>query len=434
VAMVKVPSVDTFRSRLATHLEDNAEQIVDAISSAMFADLGPYQQLGTPGEVERFRAHIRTILLAFRRMVAGEQPFSPSDLAELHLTGGLRARQGIPLEAVTESLEIATRVMWRFVRAGVQALSAHPHDEPGLGDAAAAVADLALETRDFTHELSAALVTGFRMEREHGGSGRAHATADLVDDIIEARWGNGRRVRQVARSLGYEIVEPVVLALLATPDPAATGELDGIVAEVGAVLPLALASRVRMVPSAHLVIVVPRAEGVDCDWVRTSLAASPLARRAIVLVDEEARGLEAAPKAYRELASDLAAARVMANGAGVLSPRETDLLRLLRSLPLVSRLDFVRRVLGPVLDLPSNKSAEVINTLHAYFRGRGRLDETAADLQLHRNSFRYRLDRAQALLGVSFRDGADRLKVEVALALHELTRHEAGLLDQTVSS
>lgn len=434
MAMVELTHLDPFRSRLATHLEGCAEEMVDAISSAMFADLGPYQQLAGPGEVDRLRANIRGVLVAFRRLVAGLDPFSAAELRQLHETGARRAQQGIPLDAVTESVEIALRVTWRFVRDSAHILTAPSASNRVDGaDAAASVADLAVETRDFMHELTAALVSGYRMEREHGNSGRAQAAADLAGEILDGRWGNSRRLRQAGRALGYEIAEPLVVALVAGLDPTLPPD-DSVVGEVAAALPSALVSRVRGAPGPHVAVLVPHAEGVDPAWVRATLEGSPVARRAVVFVDTEARSLSALPPAYQALVHELTAARVMAHGSGVVSPRDTELLRLLCGLPLAARLDFVRGVLGPILELAPAKATEVLNTLHAYFRGRGRLDETAADLQLHRNSFRYRLDRAQAVLGVSFRDGADRLKVEVALVLHELARREAALLDDEAGS
>lgn len=434
MAMLEVTHLDAFRARLATHLERSAEEMIDAISSAMFADLGPYQQLAGPGEVDRLRGNIRSVLVAFRRLVAGQDPLTAAELAQLNQTGARRAQQGIPLDAVTESVEIAMRVTWRFVRD-----SAHVLTAPSAGnridgaDAAAAVADLAVETRDFMHELVTALVTGYRMEREHGDSGRAQAAADLVSEILEGRWGNPRRLRQAGRALGYEIAEPLVVALVAGPDPMQNPD-DSLFGEVAAVLPSAVLSRVRRTPSPHVAVIVPQAEGAGPDWVLATLESSPVARRAVAFVDTEARDLTGLPRAYEALVRELPAARVMAHGCGVVSPRDTELLRLLSGLPLAARLDFVRGVLHPILELAPGKAAEALNTLHAYFRGRGRLDETAADLQLHRNSFRYRLDRAQALLGVSFRDGTDRLKVEVALVLHGLARQEAVLLDKEAGS
>lgn len=428
MAMVELTQTDPFRTRLARHLASCAEEMIDAISSAMFADLGSYQQLAGPGEVDRLRADIGGMLHAFRRLVSGSDPFSASDLAELHQTGARRARQGIPLDAVTESIEITMRVTWRFVRNAAQDLST---SVTGGAEAAAAVADLALETREYMNELSAAVVTGYRMEREHGDSGRAQATADLVDEMLEGRWGNARRLRQVGRSMGYEITEPLVIALLAAPDPTGALDLGALTRELAAALPFAMPSRVRTGATPHVVVVVPCAEGIAPDSVRTTLGDSPLARQLVIVVHDHSCDLIELPSRYEALVEELAAARVMTNGAGVVSSRDTDLLRLLRGLPMATRLDYVRGVLGPILALPPAKATEAINTLHAYFRGRGRLDETAADLQLHRNSFRYRLDRAQALLGMSFRDGVDRLKVDVALILHELARHEAALLDDS---
>ncbi|HEX2038875.1 MAG TPA: helix-turn-helix domain-containing protein, partial [Acidimicrobiales bacterium] len=102
--------------------------------------------------------------------------------------------------------------------------------------------------------------------------------------------------------------------------------------------------------------------------------------------------------------------------------------RLLYSLPLGERIEYVEHVLGPILRLPAvHKSTNLLGTLEAYFRCGGRRSTAANLLAIHENSLRYRLDRVQALLGRDLRSGPDRIHVEIALALTQIARQEMAL-------
>jgi hypothetical protein len=73
---------------------------------------------------------------------------------------------------------------------------------------------------------------------------------------------------------------------------------------------------------------------------------------------------------------------------------------------------WVQRVLGP-LAAATEHAGRLRDTVLAYHAADGNQAETAARLNLHRNSVRYRLERAEELRGRPLADG--RLDVEVAL-------------------
>ena len=63
--------------------------------------------------------------------------------------------------------------------------------------------------------------------------------------------------------------------------------------------------------------------------------------------------------------------------------------------------------------------AEVYQTLKLYFQYNGRIDAAAAHLFLHRNSFQYRLKKAERLTGYSLRDPKDVATLYLALQFYE---------------
>lgn len=85
--------------------------------------------------------------------------------------------------------------------------------------------------------------------------------------------------------------------------------------------------------------------------------------------------------------------------------------------------DFVRRTLGG-LGGPSEHEASLRETVATYLALGGSVDRTATDLSVHRNTIRYRLQKATSLLG---RDLAPTSS-EVALALRHLELSHDGQL------
>lgn len=421
MAMAEVLQLVAFRSDLASRLEARTEEMVNAISSALFAELGSYERLGHIGEVEKFRAGIRRTIEAFAAFVAEGTPFTDADLASFHLTGAERARQGHPYRAVVDSVDITMEAIWRFVRECVE--------DPALPALAAqAVADVARDAPAFVAEMRESLIKGYTGEQEHGELGRAQAIADIVGVLVAGHWQERRDILRPARAVGAELYEPLTLIAVVPVTRRALIDLDDTARAVAAALPRAVAGRTRNTAVPHAVVFVPR---VDPPVVRNALLGLSDIRNVLLLVDEDTHEFVDIPAAVARLEEDIPSALSVAPDSLVVTTAQTAVMRLLRHVPIETRVDFVRGVLGPLLELPGNKANDALATLAAYFRGRAgsRLDETAANLQLHRNSFRYRLDRIQTLLGVSFRNAADRFRVEVAVTLHELARRELVLAD-----
>lgn len=69
--------------------------------------------------------------------------------------------------------------------------------------------------------------------------------------------------------------------------------------------------------------------------------------------------------------------------------------------------------LKPLLNEPN--AQELLETLEIYMESRGRLSVAAAQLKIHRNSLRYRLDRISHLLHVDVDDSTTQLVLQLAL-------------------
>ncbi len=78
---------------------------------------------------------------------------------------------------------------------------------------------------------------------------------------------------------------------------------------------------------------------------------------------------------------------------------------------------FREQVLGPVERWDLNHGTELLETLRAFLMNGGRYRSTATDLHIHHNTLRYRLRRVEVLTGRHLDEVADRLDVQIALAV-----------------
>src|SRR5205807_10135103 len=79
---------------------------------------------------------------------------------------------------------------------------------------------------------------------------------------------------------------------------------------------------------------------------------------------------------------------------------------------------FQRDVLGPLEASDAARRSEFVRTLDAFLRAGGNHMRAARDLNVHRNTLIYRLERIQELLGgVNLEDPEARLNLQLALKI-----------------
>lgn len=81
----------------------------------------------------------------------------------------------------------------------------------------------------------------------------------------------------------------------------------------------------------------------------------------------------------------------------------------------------IERTLGPVQDYDRAHRTELLGTLWAYLETGSRLQTTAAQLHIHQNTVKQRLERIDSLLGPQWRTPSRRVDVHFALRLWKLT-------------
>lgn len=257
------------------------------------------------------------------------------------------------------------------------------------------------------------------------------ATAEIVGWLIDGTWSNESHLERSVRNLGIDLNCRWTLVLL-TPVGAGS-DLDFEVHALGLVArePFRhfLVGRARAMPTRHIPIVAPAPK--ENGWADRlfEVALGLSAEDGLLLLPSdrlcEWRDL---PGVYSAQVDSIPCARACTDRSGaVVTPADFPVYRMLHALPAATRREFVRSVLGPIFEMSPTKSEQALLTLEAYFRRRGRIEEIAADLDLHRNTFHYRLTRVQDVLGADIRGGVDRLRVELAVMLRRL--HEEETID-----
>jgi len=157
--------------------------------------------------------------------------------------------------------------------------------------------------------------------------------------------------------------------------------------------------------------------------VRAQLAGRTPSGLVAAGISHPATGLFALREAYRE-------ARDAVNIASELGDRESttyygDLKLYQLLLALKERnLDHLRRfhqaTLGPLVEYDERKQADLIRTLNGFFEANGNLAKAASDLDVHRNTLVYRLERISELTGLNLDDADNRLLLHLALKVRRV--------------
>lgn len=140
-------------------------------------------------------------------------------------------------------------------------------------------------------------------------------------------------------------------------------------------------------------------------------------------------GLSAAAHAAARLAQAqdearqaLAAARRFRERAGLCVYDELGVLKLLSGVRDRALLDqFLKERLGPLLRHDLQHGPSLMPTLEAWFHENGNLMAAAQRLAVHRNTLTHRIQRIEALCGLTLDNAYDRLDIGIALMIWRLS-------------
>jgi purine catabolism regulator len=137
-------------------------------------------------------------------------------------------------------------------------------------------------------------------------------------------------------------------------------------------------------------------------------------------ISRPTQGLSALREAYREAKDALS----ISNELGDLEQatfygdlKLYQLLLALKSHNLEHLRQFYEATLGPLVDHDDRKQGDLLRTLNGFFQSYGNLAKAAQDLDVHRNTLVYRLERISELTELDLDDADNRLILHLALKI-----------------
>lgn len=166
------------------------------------------------------------------------------------------------------------------------------------------------------------------------------------------------------------------------------------------------------------------------DEVRAQLAGRALNGSVAAGISRPASGLVALREAYREAKDAVSIANELGDREQTTFYGDLKLFQLLLALK-ERNLDHLRRfyaeTLGPVVEHDERKQADLIRTLNGFFAANGNLAKAATDLDVHRNTLVYRLDRIRELTALDLDDADNRLILHLALKIQRVLATVGGI-------
>ncbi len=157
--------------------------------------------------------------------------------------------------------------------------------------------------------------------------------------------------------------------------------------------------------------------------VRTQLATRTPSGVVAAGISRPARGLSALRETYREAKDAMSIAQELGEREKTTYYGDLKLYQLLLALKDRS-LEHLRRFYGqtlePLVDHDERKQGDLIRTLNGFFEANGNLAKAATDLDVHRNTLVYRLERISDLTGLDLNDADNRLILHLALKIQRV--------------
>lgn len=140
-------------------------------------------------------------------------------------------------------------------------------------------------------------------------------------------------------------------------------------------------------------------------------------------ISRPANGLSGLREAYREAKDAVSIANELGDREHTTFYGDLKLFQLLLALK-ERNLDHLRRfhqeTLGKLVEHDERKQADLIRTLNGFFEANGNLAKAASDLDVHRNTLVYRLERIAELTEMNLDDPDNRLILHLALKIQRV--------------
>ncbi|MGN6724011.1 MAG: PucR family transcriptional regulator [Marmoricola sp.] len=376
---------------------DNIEGWVDRTSNAIRTEVPELDQY--PDLVKTLDEAIREHWLAF--LAAFTQPKFHFRLVD----GGVRlaedvAAHQLPIEVMIKVYRVAQQESWSYVTGVINAIPSQELDHTGV------LIYFWTRASTWIDESIGASTTIYQDARTRRMQG---ASAQRYELVLELLQGPPADLQRTSAELGgYPLSGMHTALIFETTDAATVGELDKLAQEVAKDLGT---SRPLTVHPGGRQLWVWLAHRDEPDLTKLQKAAKRLqAIDAYVVAGTPRSGPVGFAISHRDAQRALDVATRGGAWAPVMRYDEVELVALLGCDENVDR--FVQRVLGG-LAAPDDTTARVRETVSAFLRNGSNVEAAASDLFVHRNTVRYRLRNAEAILGHPIAHSADNLLLAI---------------------
>ncbi len=286
---------------------------------------------------------------------------------------------------------------------------------------------------------------GRRRALEHGSTvlalelSKERAAAEverrLRGDLVEQLLSGGldaieaERVAHQAERLGHRLPGHAWVLVLEPDDEASEAEMsnrgrqDRLDAALSDLVRRRLPGALLLVRSASAVLLVPEEAAPDLPSVErlgglVLSTATALLRPASLSIGigNLAESVAELDRSHQEARQALRLSRRTGTKGQATSYRSLGAFRLLLEVPNPQALSrFVQEVLGPLLKYAESRETPLLETLEALAAARWTRRQAARALGIHINSMSYRVERIQALTGLSLDDPETRVAIAIAL-------------------
>lgn len=406
-------AVRSCRQAVVKRAESRAGELLEEIFATL-AQLPEYGHGRSRGELEDIRNGVgRSIELCLWTIGEGRR-LDTDELMVLHLTGGQRARQGVPKPVVLAGVRLATRIGRAFL---ITCGDVCDDAEVLMG----AFREISGILDRFEDDACAALADGHDEAYGRVLSAADRGEAVLVDRLLERRFHDDEDVLAHAAEVGLlPGTEARVVVVAAACGPADERRLRAAAGELRSLVRLAVGP-VRLARSVHLPLVIQPSGTRTWDDLLGMLECVGREHEVVLVHADRPARLTSMWPGYRAIHDYLPFLPAATGQPGCVSSLILRFHHALFAGGATERMDLLQDVFGPFAEVPEREAAELFETLDALYETGGSAASLARRLHRHKNTIGNRLRRVRELTGLDMRHPPERLVLETLLRLRRVT-------------
>jgi hypothetical protein len=411
------------RLAIVQRAEDRGDELLAVVLSAIFEQLPEYGHARSKGEVEDIRSGVRRSIQLCLRVLAEGRRIDAEERVALHLTGGQRARQGIPKAVVVRSVTIATRDGYNFF-----VTCADQAEE--FGNFTGALRQIRTIIGQYEDDAVKALADGHDEALGQVLTTADRAEAILVDRLLEGRWHDDDELSEHARTIGLHPAREARVIVVTALDALDQKRLRRTVGVLRDGAPTALGP-LRLGSRTHLPAVIQPRNERAWNTLLLRLAESAVEQGATAVHGEKVGSLLTVSPSYKAIEHGLPFVRAATGEPGAISALLVRFHRVTCVGKPADRLELLNDVIGPLLALHPKERDELLSLLDTLYETGDSQASLSRRLARHKNTVASRFARIFHLTGLDVRKPAERLVLDSMLRLRFVAEADLWSSDRT---